>query len=393
MAGKREKRKRGNNEGSIYQRADGKWCSALWTETGKRKVVYGRTREEVADKLALALADRAKGLPIAVEQQTVRQFLERWRTDTAAHRLRPGTYRRYHELIHLHALPTLGKLRLAKLTPQHLSQLYGAKLTAGLTPRTAQGLTPRTVEFLHRVLHAALKEAVMWGLIARNPADAVKAPKPKRPPIHPLDQEQAQKLLAAADGDPLEALYVLAVMVGMRQGELLGLQWADVDWASGRLQVCHTLQWGKRGAWSLEEPKTGHSRRSIRLPASALQALKAHKAKQAEQRLAVGPAWEDNDLVFANAVGRPIEPTNLLHRSYKRLLDRAGLPKIRFHDLRHTYATLALLNGEKPKVVQETLGHASITLTLDTYSHVLPDMQDDAAVRMEALLGRATGSY
>jgi integrase len=210
--------------------------------------------------------------------------------------------------------------------------------------------------------------------------------------MQPVDAEQAAQLLRAAAGDPLEALYVLAVMTGMRQGELLGLQWADVDGDVGRLTVRHTLQWSKGGAWSLDEPKTGHSRRTIKLPPTALQALKAHKARQAEQWLAIGPAWADHGLVFPNALGRPIEASNLLPCSYKRLLGRAGLPAIRFHDLRHSYATLALRNGVPVKVVSETLGHASITLTLDTYSHVLPDMQDDAAARMEGLLGRRTGS-
>jgi integrase len=378
-------KKRANGEGSITQRkSDGRWMARLTLESGKRKYLYGKTRQDVQRQLVAALRDQQQGLPVVVERQTVAQFLRHWLADTAAHRLRPGTFRRYEELTRLHALPTLGKLPLAKLTPQQLSHLYGAKL--------AEGLSPRTVEFLHRVLHSALKEAVLWGLIARNPADAVKAPKPKRPPIHPLNQEQAQALLRAAEEDPLGALYVVAVMVGMRQGELLGLQWADIDWDSGRVRVRHTLQWHKGGQWSLDEPKTGHSRRSIRLPVTALQALKAHRAQQATQRLALGPAWHDHDVVFTNAVGRPIDPCALAHRGFPRLLQRAGLPKIRFHDLRHTYATLALLNGEKPKVVQETLGHASITLTMDTYSHLLPDMQEDAAARMERLLGRATGS-
>jgi integrase len=376
-------KKRANGEGSISQHPDGRWWARI-TVDGKRKAYYGKTRREVQQKLTTALSTQQQGLPIVGERQTVAQYVTRWLTDTAQHRLRPGTFRRYEELTRLHALPTLGKLPLVKLTPQHLSHLYGAKL--------AEGLSPRTVEFLHRTLHVALKEAVVWGLLARSPADAVKAPKPKRPPIHPLDHEQAQALLRAAEGDPLEALYVVAVMAGMRQGELLGLQWTDIDWKAGRLQVQHTLQWRKGGRWTLEEPKTGHSRRSIRLPATALQALKAHKARQAEQRLTMGPAWEDNTLVFCNALGRPIEPTNLLHRSYKRLLARAELAPIRFHDLRHTYATLALRDGVPVKVVSETLGHASITLTLDTYSHVLPDMQDDAAARMERLLGRATAS-
>jgi integrase len=379
MAGK----KRANGEGSISQRPDGRWMARLTVDSGKRKYFYGKTRQEVQRQLVTALRDQQQGLPVTGERQTVQQFLTAWLEDTARHRLRPATYRRYESLIRLHAIPTLGKLVLPKLTPQLLSQLYGAKL--------AEGLSARTVEFLHRTLHVALRQAVLWGLIVRSPADLVKAPKPKRPPIHPLDHTQARQLLAAVATDPLEALYVLAVMVGMRQGELLGLRWTDVDWDQGRLHVRHTLQWAKGGQWSLAEPKTGHSRRTIRLPASAVQALRSHKARQAEQRLALGLAWQDHDLVFTNALGRPIDPCGLLHRGYPRLLQRAGLPRIRFHDLRHTYATLALLNGEKPKVVQETLGHASITLTMDTYSHVLPDMQDDAAARMERLLG-ATGT-
>jgi integrase len=377
-------KKRANGEGTISQHPDGRWWARITLPDGRRKAYYGKMRREVQLKLTAALRDQQQGLPIVGERQTVRQFFVHWLEDTASHRVRPSTFRRYEEFTRLRIVPALGKLPLTKLTPQHLSHLYSDLL--------ATGLSPRTVEFIHRTVHVALKEATQWGLIARNPADAVKAPKPKRPPIHPLNQDQANAFLDAAQGDPLEALYVLAVMIGMRQGELLGLQWADIDWTGGRVQVRHTLQWRKGGEWSLDEPKTGHSRRSIRMPASALHGLRTHKAQQAAQRLAVGPTWQDHGLVFTNALGRPIDPCALAHRGFPRLLARAGLPKIRFHDLRHTYATLALLNGEKPKVVQETLGHASITLTMDTYSHLLPDMQEDAAARMERLLGRRTGT-
>src|SRR5262249_19021591 len=203
MAGK----KRANGEGSISQHPDGRWWARLTLADGKRKAFYGKTRREVQQKLTAALRDQQQGLPIVGERQTVAQFLTRWLTDTATHRLRPGTFRRYEELTRLHALPTLGKLSLTKLTPQHLSHLYGAKL--------AEGLSPRTVEFLHRTLHCALKEAVLWGLIARNPADAVKPPKPKHPPIHPLNQVQAQALLDAAERDSLEALHVPALLAGL----------------------------------------------------------------------------------------------------------------------------------------------------------------------------------
>jgi integrase len=379
-----KKTKRGNGEGSIYQRRDGRWVAQVTRDDGPPKYYYGQTRDAVKRKLTQALHDQQEGLPLVGDRQTVAQYLEAWLTGTAQHRLRPRTFIRYQQLVRTHTLPTLGKLPLAKLTPQHLSQLYDAKRAAGLAPRS--------VQFLHAVLHSALKQALRWGLLPRNPAAAVQAPRPQRRPMQALDAEQAGRLLTAAADDPLGALYVLALMTGMRQGELLGLQWADVDGEAGRLTVRHTLQWHPGGRWTLDEPKTGHSRRTIRLPASALGALRAHRARQAADRLALGAAWADLGLVFPNGVGRPLRPANLADRTHRKLLARAGLPAIRFHDLRHTYATLALGSGVPVKVVSETLGHASITLTLDTYSHVLPDMQDDAAARMEALLGRATGT-
>jgi integrase len=380
--------KRGHGEGSIYKRQDGRWVAVVdfgW-QNGKRdrKSLYGRTRREVQEQLSLAQQQRQQGLLALGPKQTVAQYLEGWLDDTAQHRLRPRTFVRYRQLVRSHALPVLGKVPLQKLTPQQLSHLYGKKL--------AGGLSPRSVQFLHAVLHGALKQATLWGLIVRNPADAVKAPRPQRHQMQTLDHEQTQRLMATVEGDPLEALYVLALMVGMRQGELLGLQWADLDVPSSRIQVRHSLQWHQGGIWSLDEPKTGHSRRGIKLPPTALLALKFHRARQAEQRLAAGPAWDDHDLVFCNSLGRPIERANVVARSFRPALHRAELPIIRFHDLRHTYATLALRDGVPVKVVSETLGHASIILTLDTYSHVLPDMQDDAAARMERLLGRRTGT-
>jgi integrase len=381
-------KRRGHGEGSIYKDTAGRWRAVLdlgWSG-GKRQRKYfsAGSRRDVQHQLDQARRQHEQGALALGPQQTLRQFLDAWLEDTARHRLRPTTFARYRSLVRLHVIPSLGRLPLSKVTPQHLSNLYGEKLSAGLSPRS--------VQFMHAVLHCALRQAMLWGLIVRNPADAVKAPRPKRHQIRALDHEQAQALLRAAGADPLEALYVLALMTGMRQGELLGLRWDDIDWEQGRAQVRHTLQWLAGASWSLDEPKTGHSRRSIRLPATATQTLKAHRRHQNEQRLAVGAAWDDHDLIFCNGLGRPLEKSNLWQRSFTPLLQRAGLwrpgePRIRFHDLRHTYATLALRDGVPVKVVSETLGHASITLTLDTYSHVLPDMQDDAAARMERLLG------
>ena len=374
--------RRGRGEGSVfYDDRRQRWVGlASYWQDGKlrRKWVSGRTRQEAQRRLREVLAGLDRGVLPADDRQTVAQYLNHWLEHVARHRVRPTTFRRYAELVRLHALPQLGGLPLAKLTAQHLERLYAAKL--------AEGLSPRTVEFLHAVLRAALKHAVRQGLRATNPTDAVQAPRPRAARLQPLDAEQARRLLQAAQGDDLEALVTLALMTGMREGELLGLRWQDVDLERGRLHVRHTLQWLRGGQWQLAEPKTPRARRTIRLPATAVEALRRQRVRLAELRLRAGPAWADHDLVFPNTSGAPLSASTLQHGLFPRLLARAGLPRIRFHDLRHTYATLALRNGESPKVVQETLGHASVTITLDTYSHVLPEVQEQAAERMERLL-------
>jgi integrase len=202
-----------------------------------------------------------------------------------------------------------------------------------------------------------------------------------------LAPEQARAFLAGARGDRLEALYVLALSTGMRQGELLGLRWKDVNLERGVLQVKSTLQRGAHG-FVFSEPKTARSRRQIILTKVASAGLKRHRIRQAEERLSLGEAWEDNDLVFANEAGRPIESTNLVRRSFRSVLNRAGLPRMRFHDLRHTYATLALGQGVHPKVVSDALGHANISITLDTYSHTTAAMHQQAADALDAVLRR-----
>ncbi len=379
MAAKR----RGHNEGTISERSDGRWEARLSLPNGKRKCFYGKTRKDVAQKLAAALRDQQQGLPIVAERQTVAQYLEQWLNDTARHTLRPRTFIRYQQLIRKHALPSLGKLALAKLTPQHLSALYGERL--------ATGLSPRSVQFLHAVLHRALKQAMRWDLIARNPADLVDAPRPKRPEIHPLTAEAVQRLREAAQGDPLEALYALALMTGMRQGEILGLRWADLDLDAGRLEVHHTLYHARDG-WHLAEPKTGRSRRMVKLAPSVVAALKAHRARQAADRLQVGPAWQDHGFVFTSSVGTPLNFSHLRQRSWLPLLRRAGLPSVRFHDLRHTVATGLLQDGVPLVKVRDLLGHSTITITADIYAAHLPPEQDEIADRMERLFGDAAAN-
>ena len=369
------KAKRGNNEGNIKRRSDGRWEARLTTRDGTRKSFYGRTRQEVARRLTEALRDQHQGLPIVGDRQTVEQYLMSW-LELVKSTIKLSTWIRYERFVRRDALPTLGAITLSKLSPQHLQALYAARLAAGAATTT--------VIHLHALLHLALDEALRLGLVQRNVTNLVNPPRRVREEMKALTPEQARRFLEVAAETPLEAFYVLAVMTGMRIGELLALKWRDVDLDRHTAQVRATVQ--RLGpSLSFSEPKSARSRRKVALPQMAVEALRRHRASQAEERLALGPAWDDLDLVFPNGVGRPMEHSNLRIRSFQPLLMKAELPKIRLHDLRHTAATLLLLQGVHVKVVSEMLGHASIAITLDLYSHVLPDMQREATAAMDRL--------
>jgi integrase len=370
--------RRGNGEGTIYQRKDGRWAAALTLPGGRRRYFYGRTRREVTEKLRQALAQQDQGLLPAGERQTLGQYLTRWLEDVARPKVRPVTLESYAGMVRRHILPHLGRVRLTKLTAQDLAGLYRRLLEGGLSPHT--------VRYTHRILHQALGQAVRWGLVARNVADLVDAPRSRQREMRPLTPEETKRLLEAARKDRRGALYVVAVASGLRQGELLALTWADFDPATGELQVRRTLAFTSAGVY-FSEPKTARGKRTVRLPAFAVAALQEHRRRQLEERLRLGPAWEDHDLIFPDEAGRPVRWRSPICRAFKRFLSRAGLPQIRFHDLRHTAATLLLALGEHPKVVQERLGHSSVRITLDVYSHVLPDLQKAAAEKLDALLG------
>jgi integrase len=376
--------KRGNGEGSKpHKRPDGRWEARYTVHTAsgrKRKSLYGKTRADVAAKLAKALADRDGGLVFDSGTLTVGEYLDRWLKDSVQDTVRVTTYERYAEIVKLHIEPVIGRIKLKALTPTHLQGLYRDRLDAGLSPAT--------VNKIHVVLHKALKQAVRWSLIPRNVTEAVTAPRPAPEEVRPLDAGQVTTLLRAAReaGDRLEALYVLAVSTGARQGELLALKWEDVDFERKTLRLRRTLTRNK-GTITLGQPKTAKSRRTVPLTARAVAALKHHKAAQNEERLRLAGLYEDRGLVFANEAGGIVNPSNLRQRSFARLLKLAGLPEtVRFHDLRHTCATLLLSRGQHPKLVQELLGHANISITLDTYSHVIPGMGDHTARAMEDAL-------
>lgn len=249
-------------------------------------------------------------------------------------------------------------------------------------------LSARTVRYVHSILSSAFKQAVRWGVLSRNPAGLVELPKMTRKEMCALAPDEAAKFLKAAAEDRWGLLFSFAPATGMRPEEYLGLQWKDVDIVHGTVTVRRALIWrAKGGGWYFGEPKTTRSRPSIPLPATTMRALVEHRRKQAEERLKAGPGYQQHDLVFATPAGGPLTSNNLKHRHFRPILKRAKLPQsFRLYDLRHSCATLLLAAGEHPKVVSERSGHTSVTLTLDTYSHVLPTMQEAASRKLEQML-------
>ena len=372
--------RRGNGEGTITQRKDGRWEARYTAQTAngpKRKVLYGKTRSEVAKKLTKAMADRDGGLVFDHENLRVEEYLDRWLKGSVRSNVKPITYESYERIIRVHVVPTLGRVKLNKLNPLHLQSLYKERLDSGLSSRT--------VQYIHVVMHRALKQAVRWGLVPRNVSEAVDPPKIHRKEMRPLSPDQARAFLEAAREDRLEALYVVALHCGLRQGELFGLRWGDVDLEAGILRVNRTLSRTKDGP-VFTVPKTTKSRRTVQLTNGAIEALKRHSERQAEEMVRADTLYADHGLVFASEVGTPLNRHNVNGRSFKPLLARAGLPEIRFHDLRHTCATLLLGKGVHPKFVQELLGHSTVAVTLDTYSHVLPGMGLQASHAMDNAL-------
>ena len=368
-------RKRGNGEGTLHRRKNGSWCAQYTVHTAegsKRKTVYGKTRREVDEKLTKAKVDRERGLVFEAGNLTLGKYLERWLVDSVRGSVRVKTYEGYETAVRVHVAPAMGRIKLRNVTPTHLRGLYREKLDAGLSTRT--------VQYLHVTLRQALGQAVKDGLVPRNVADVVNAPRVVTRQMQPLTSEQAKAFVEAAKGDRHEALYVLAVTTGIRRGELLGLKWEDLELDAGVLRVKRALAPDAR---TFAEPKTAKSRRSVRLTSGAVRALQWHRERQSQAGQRLNSLWQEHGLVFPSMVGTPLNPENLVKRSFKPLLEHVGLPPIRFHDLRHTCATLLLSKSVNPKIVQEMLGHANISVTLDIYSHVLPDMQEEAAAAMD----------
>jgi integrase len=373
-----------------YNKHRGRWQAVVECgrdEKGKRKQIFrdmpkDRNTKAEAKRIGRQILNELEaGTYVEPTDLTVAELLRSWHSEHARHHVSPRTHESYGYVLEAHIIPGVGGYRLAKLQPAHLQSYYSVRLDTGAAASS--------VRKEHNILHAAFKHAVRMRQLAANPADVVVPPRPKRTEMHFLTQAETASMLAAAKGSDLHLPLLLAVGTGMRRGELLGLRWSDVDLAGGALTVNQTLQ-EAYGEIAFKEPKTTRSRRRITLPDVVLEELRVRHAKCAEEELAADPSKPLTDLVLPAPGGGPWWPSNF-DRMWRRFKKKQDL-EIRFHDLRHTHATQLLAAGVNVKVISERLGHASITITLDTYAHCMPGMQDEVVAKIneglrEALAG------
>lgn len=371
----------GRPRGTIVPRGDGKWLlrASLGTDAAGQRVrvnkVVSGTKSEAQRQLTALLKSADDGQPAALTRQTVDEWLSEW-VETWCKDITDRTRRDYADNVRRYVPRALRCKRLPAVT--------GADVQNLLNELAARGLAPRTVRYLHATLRRAFNVALRLGKITRNVVTLAAPPRQDRKEMRALDPCAARAFLRAAEGTRYEALWQLLLTCGLRPAEAFALRWGDLS--GSRLSVQRSLVRTPGCGWALQEPKTARSRRVVALPSSAVRALQKHRAAQAREKLQLGAEYEDHGLMFASEAGAPLHHNNLSVRYFKPLLPKAGLPDLRLYDLRHSAATLRLANGENPKIVSEMLGHASIVLTLDTYSHVLPEMQAASAARLDALL-------
>lgn len=377
--------RRGQGEGSVFQLADGRWRAMVdlgWTDGKRRRKAATRaTRREAVEWLREAQQAQEAGALVS-KTPTVAEWFAVYLDEHAAARVRPRTLANYRRDVDRHVLPTLGRLQLDKLRPEHLTQLYRQKIAAGLSPAT--------VRHVHAVIRAALGLAVRWGRIPRNVALLVEPPASEHSEITPLTVTEARQLLAVLRGTRSEARWVVGLSLGLRQGEALGLWWEDVDFDGGLLRVRRQLlrPAGKGEPLTTGPLKSARSKRTLALPAPLAKLLREHRARQAADRLAAG-AWADTNLIFTTSTGTPVDHRNDA-REFKTLCQRAGIPPYRVHDLRHTAATLLIAQGQHARVIMEVLGHSQIAVTMNVYGHVMDSQLRGAADAVtEALWGEA----
>jgi integrase len=368
--------RRANNEGTIYYRpGQGGWCAQV-SLNGKRLTKYARTQREARDWIRETITKIGNGMTYSSTRFTLEAFVATWLDGKELSR-RPQTVFQYRQMAEQHILPIMGKMRLQEIQPAHLKQLYLAK--------KEEGRGARTVQLIHTVMHAILGQAVREGILGRNPVDAVERPKVEQAERQILNEAQVRQLIIAASNTRYGMIIYMALMTGMREGELLGLKWSDVDWSKGQLTIQRQLQVLKTGGSVLVPPKTKAGRRIIKLGESNLDKLARHREAQCLLKEAMRERWEENELMFPNTLGKPMAARNLL-ADFKRILKKNGLPDIRFHDLRHTALSFMLDMGTPVNTVQKRAGHSKASVTTDTYGHALAHSEDELVKKLEELL-------
>jgi integrase len=368
-------RRRGNNEGSIFKRKDGRWVGEV-SLTGRRMTKYAKTQKEARDWVNATLGKIDHGLTFDGAQLTLSQYMESWLSGKELAR-RPSTVRNYRRYMTLYILPFLGKMKVQSIVPGHIRQLY--------VRMQKEGKGARTIQLVHVTLHCAFAQAVKEGLVGYNPMDAVDRPKVETKQFQIFTEEQARKFIMTARGHPYEALYYLALTTGMRKGEILGLKWSDVDWEKSMLRVERQLQPVSFNGGALAPTKTKSGRRQIKLGKGLLAMLELHRQRQETQKLLAGNRWKENGMIFTTSIGTFIDQTKV-SREFKRILREADLPDIRFHDLRHTSLSFLLDRGTPVNTVQNRAGHSKASITTDIYGHSMAHSQDEAAEDIEEIV-------
>jgi integrase len=377
-------------KGSIRERSPGRFAIILEQRdaaTGKRKRKwhsFSGTKRQAQIECARLISEMKGGTYLEPSKTTVAQFLDRW-LEHMTSQVSPKSHARYGELARKNIVPLLGSVVLTHLRAALISAAYSKALTHGRRDGTG-GLSPQTVTHMHRVLKQALGQAVKWEMLNRNPCDAVDPPRAARGLMHTYDLDQTAELIEAMRPTRMMVPTLLAVLCGMRRGEVVALRWKNVDLTTGQLAILESAeQVGSKVRY--KTPKSGKGR-TLALSASLVEELRSHRLRQAEELLKVGMRLSDTTFVVAQADGTPLQPDTLTQDWFRKLAD-TSLPRIRFHDLRHAHATHLLSSGVHPKVASERLGHSKIGITLDLYSHVLPGMEADAAERVDAALQAA----
>jgi integrase len=377
-------------KGHIRERSPGHWAIVLEMrdpETGKRNRKWHSftgTKREAQVESARLISDLSGGAYIQPDRTTVREFLDQWLEHMRA-QLTPRSHERYSELVRKNIVPLIGNIPLTKLQPTAISQAYAKALKSGRRNGKG-GLGPETVRYMHRVLRHAMQQAVRWQLLVRNPCDAVNPPKIERKEMKVLDADGTAALIEAARNTSLFVPILLGVLCGMRRGEITALRWRSIDLERRQLSIVASTEQTRDGVRE-KPPKSGRGR-TVALPSLVVDELRRHRLRQAEALLKLDVRLSDDRHVVTRADGEPVQPRSLTH-AFEVFLRKQGLPRVRLHDLRHSHATHMLASGVHPKIAQERLGHSSVAITLDLYSHVLPGLQADAAARIDDVVRTA----